>query len=339
MHSNSSLNCYSNCQRMYKLSYIDRIEPDEENMHLKFGEMAHEVLYNAGKLRDDIQDKVLNEDDYVPVIPSETLYPELKDFFGIDNWHQYFVGVIKQTSKYEQSEINDIIAQAGENFDGLQIFREHKLFINSEQRQKIFDSNVHPDYIQGFTGVIDLLLLTKTHAYIFDYKFSSTKKTQSDFDENSQLQLYALLVHINYGIPYHNIKIGYIDIPKKSPEKPMLLSNGKLSRAKSQNCTGETYKLYVEALHGKNDPVYNCNPGGFYYDCYMELIANKTAYLTERWLDAEVFRNIIRDLFDTAEEIDMKLANRGHWLRKYDSYTCKNCEYKKHCKPWLSEVW
>lgn len=341
MHSNTSLNCFANCQRKYKLCYIDGIKPETVSPHLTFGMMAHDVLYKAGKLRDDVADKVVNDNDYYDVIPSETLYPELKDFFKIDNWHQYFVGVIKQIANYEADEIDDIIKETGDNYNGLQIYRELKLSIKAEDVWTMTNAHIPKHWMDGLTGVIDLLLLTSTHAYIFDYKFSDNKKSQSDFDENSQLQLYAYLVHVTYDIPLHNIKIGYIDIPKKVPNKPVLLSNGTLSRAKSQNCTAEMYKLYVEALHGKEDPVYNCNKGGYYYDCYMELQNNKTAYLTARWLDLDVYCNIIGDLSDAIVEIDTKRHDEygGKWLRKYDSYSCKNCEYKKHCKPWLTEVW
>lgn len=320
MHSNSSLNCFANCQMRYKLAYIDKIPPESQSPHLGFGIMAHDTLYKAGRLRDDVADRVVNDDDYYSVIPSETLYPEYKDYFHIDNWHNYFVGVIKQLAIYEQNAIQDIINTSGESG----VIVEREITVQNG----------------NFKGIIDLLIRTDYYAYIYDYKFSDNRKSQADFEENSQLQLYAYFVHTTYDIPLHNIKIGYIDIPKKVPDKPILLSTGKLSRSKSQNCTAETYKLYVEALHGKDDPVYNCEKGGYYYDCYMELQNNKTAYLTDRWLDLEVYGQILQDLMDAAEEIDAKMANpNAKWLRKYDSYSCKNCDYKKHCKPWLTEVW
>ena len=42
---------------------------------------------------------------------------------------------------------------------------------------------------QPLVGIIDFLAYTKTEAIILDYKFSSSKKTQDDFDMNSQLPL------------------------------------------------------------------------------------------------------------------------------------------------------
>ena len=337
MHSNSSLNSYSNCQMRYKLSYIDKLQPDKISPHLTFGIMAHETMYNAGRLRDDHRDGVIGETDYYPVIPSETLYPELKDTFKIDNWHEYFVPIIKQVAKYESDAIKQLTDETGL---AATVAREVKLSVSASHREELEHHPLPDGQIDGITGVIDLLIYNELGAIIYDYKFSNSRKGDADFEENSQLQLYAYLVHINYDVPLHNITIGYIDIPKQMFGKPVLLSNGNLSRAKSQNCTAETYELYVKAMHGEEDPYYNCKPGGYYYDCYCELKLNKAAYLTTRRFDHDVYAAIIDDLMQTSYEIDAKKhSEKPIWLRKYDSYSCKGCEYKKYCKPWLTEVW
>ena len=75
-HSNSSLNCFASCMQKYNQNYILHNQPATISPHLTFGTMAHEVLYNAGKLRDDNDDGVINKDDYYKVIPSEVLYPD-----------------------------------------------------------------------------------------------------------------------------------------------------------------------------------------------------------------------------------------------------------------------
>lgn len=337
MHSNSSLNSYSNCQMRYKLSYIDKIKPDKISPHLTFGIMAHEVMYNAGRLRDDHKDGVIGETDYYPVIPSEVLHPELKDEFKIDCWNDYFMPVIKQVAKYEEAAIKQLSDETG--LPAI-VAREVKLSVSASQREELEHHPLPEGEMDGITGVIDLLIYNEAGAIIYDYKFSSSVKGNADFEENSQLQLYAYLVHMNYDVPLHNITIGYIDIPKQMSSKPVMLTNGKLSRAKSQNCTAETYELYVKALHGEDDPEYNCKPGGYYYDCYCELKLNKAAYLTTRRLDLDIYQAILADLTRTSYEIDAKKAQvEASWLRKYDSYSCKGCEYKKYCKPWLTEVW
>lgn len=188
---------------------------------------------------------------------------------------------------------------------------------------------------QPLVGVVDCLMYTKTHAIIIDYKFSSRKKTQDDFDMNSQLPLYALFVHLLYDIPLHNIKYGYIDIPKQMFGMPTVLSNGTLSRAKSQNVSQEMYEKAVIAVHG-DDTYYNCKEGGYYYDCYCNLALNKAAYLSIQYLDMEVYAGVIDDLMKAAKMIDFMIANKMPFLKKYDAYSCKGCEYLNSCKPWLT---
>ena len=324
-HSNSSLNCFANCMAKYNHCYVLHTPPCKPTSpHLTFGTMAHEVLYNAGKLRDESADGVLNVDEYQTVIPSEVLYNDLKEYFDIKSWEGYFTAVIKQTYEYEQELIKEYKTP-------VKVERELKLSFTPEQ-MKEYTGKV---FTQSFVGVIDLLIITDNAATIIDYKFSSTNKTQNDFDMNSQLPLYAFFVNKMYGIPIHNIKVGYIDIPKVEFGRPIILSNGTLSRAKSQNCSKDIYKRAVYAVHG-DDPVYNCEPGGYYYDIYCNLALKKSAYLNVQYLDEEAYNGILNDLFDAAKMIDFMSENKFVFLRKYDSYSCSSCEYVKACKPWLN---
>ena len=328
-HSNSSLNSFANCMARYEHNYILHTQPCKPiSPHLTFGIMAHDCLYRAGKLRDEYEDGVLEAGDYQRVIPSEVLYGELKDEFGIMNWQNYFTPVIKQTAAYERQLVKELIdTQTGE----VTVEREVKLQLSVEQLKQIGYTNIN----QPIVGVIDCLMYTKTNAIILDYKFSSSKKTQDDFDMNSQLPLYAFLVHINYDIPLHNIRYGYIDIPKKAFDKPTLLSNGTLSRAKNQNVSQEFYEQCVIAVHG-NDPYYNCKEGGYYHDIWNNLALNKAAYLSVQYLDSEVYEGVLNDLINAAKMIDFMIEHKMPFLRKYDSYSCKGCEYLNACKPWLT---
>lgn len=328
-YSNSSLNCFANCMMRYQHAYVLHTPPDiPPSPHLQFGTMAHEVLLKAGQLRDASNDGVLSAGDYIPVIPSEVLYPELKEYFKIDNWQSYFTQVIKKCAEYEEMALEELIAtQSGE----VQIKRELKL---SETINELYQK--HKIVVDdGLVGIIDLLLYTPQYAVIFDYKFSTSTKTQDDFDMNSQLPLYAMLVHDIYKIPLRNIRYGYIDIPKKSFDKPTLLTNGTLSRSKSQNVSQDMYKKCVEAVHGKDDPYYNCQPEGYYYDVYCQLANNKPAYMQWQWLDLEVYEGVIHDVLAAAECITKMRQHNIPFCKKYDSYSCKSCEYLKSCKSWL----
>lgn len=325
-HSNSSLNCFASCMARYKLAYIDRVQPDKISPHLTFGTMAHEVMYKAGKLRDDTADGVVSEDDYYKVIPSEVLYPDLKQTFNIKSWQHYFTDVIKQTAEYEAT----VASQLGQRGAYI-VEREVKLQATVEQLQQQGFCGI----AQPIVGIVDLLLYTKDAAIILDYKFSSSRKSQDDFDMNSQLPLYAFLVHLNYGMPLKNIQVGYIDIPKQEFGAPIVLSNGHLSRSKSQNCSQHMFKAFVDEIYGPDDEYYNCEPGGYYYDTYCSLALNKAAYLSLQWLDSHTYYNVVQDLMNAAKMIDLLQEQKLPFLRKYDAYTCKSCELLHHCKPWI----
>lgn len=328
-HSNSSLNCFASCMARYEHSYILHTPPCKPiSPHLTFGVMAHEVLEKAGRLRDDSGDGVVSKGDYDTIIPSELLYPELKQEFQIKSWQKYFTNVIKQVAQYE----SQLLSEMFELDDDVTIKREVKLQITPQQMRQLGHYGIN----QPLVGVIDLLLLGETHAIIADYKFSSSKKTQDDFDMNSQLPIYAYLIHVNYGIPMRDIKYGYIDIPKQDFGEPTLLSNGTLSRSKSQNISQEMYEKAVIAIHGEDDPKYNCKPGGHYYDAWCEFALNKPAYLSMQWLDLEVCDGVIPDILNAAKMCDFMRENGMPFLRKYDAYSCKSCEYVEACKPWLT---
>lgn len=327
-HSNSSLNCFASCMAKYEHSYIKHTKPCRPpSPHLTFGTMAHEVLEKAGKLRDEIRDGVVDNDAYYSIVPSELLYPELKEEFKITSWKSYFFPVIKEVEKYERDLVNQMLEQHGD----AQIEREVKLQLTPEQLRELGYYGI----TQPLVGVIDLLIYSKDAAYICDYKFSGSRKGQDEFDMNSQLQLYALLVHMNYDVPLHNIKIGYIDIPKQMFGKPMVLSNGTLSRAKSQNVPQDLYEKSVEAVHG-DDPYYNCKPGGFYYDIWCNLAFIKAAYMTMQYLDLDAYTGITNDVLVAAAMIEHMKQHNLPFLKKYDSYSCKSCEYVDSCKPWTT---
>lgn len=326
-HSNSSLNTFANCMAKYEHCYIKHTPPCKPpSPHLRFGVMAHEVLCKAGLLRDEIRDGV-DDQTYYTIIPSDLLYNDLQMEFGIDSWSRYFMPVIKQVEEYEKDLTDDVL----KNDEDVQVKREVKLQLTSDQLKELGCYGIK----QSLVGVIDLLILGKTSAVIVDYKFSTNRKGQNEFDMNSQLQLYALLVHINYDIPLHNIKIGYIDIPKTCFGKPTLLSNGFLSRAKNQNVSQDMYEKAVIAIHGDH-PEYNCKPGGYYYDCWCNMSFNKAAYIDVRYLDLDAYEGIVKDVMNAAKMVDYFVENKLTFLKKYDSYSCKDCDYVNSCKPWTT---
>lgn len=328
-HSNSSLNLFTACQRKYWHQHINHTTPCKPpSPHLTFGAIAHEVLEKAGNLRDNAE--YISADEYVQCIPSELLYEDLKKHFNIKSWHSYFAPIISQIEKYEKKLADEILATDG----GYTIKREIKLSMNDSQLRDCGLLEDGKELKMPLVGVIDLLLLGTTHATIIDYKFSTSQKTQDNFDMDSQLYIYALFVSYTFDIPLHNIKIGYIDIPKEEFAQPIVLTNGTLSRAKSQNVSAE---MYLEAIKRQHPDTWQdmIQPGGYYYDILLELTFKKCAYLNSQYLDLQAYAAIIADVIDTAVMIDLINTNKYPYLARYDAYTCKSCEYIKACKHWL----
>ena len=327
-HSNSSISTFVECQRKFLHNYVLQTPIKKPiNPHFLFGTMAHDVLHKAGLMRDVSEVEVR---DYDSVIPAESLYPNLKEFFNINNWLYYFRPVCKQVNMYEEKLIIDMLNLE----DGdVCIERELKLTHTADVFTKACDV-VNSNIVKPFTGVIDLLLLTKNHAMIIDYKFSTSVKDQNDFDINSQLYMYAMLVHISYGIPLKNIYVGYEDIPKIPFSEPVLLKNGTLSRAKSQNVSQEIYIEAVKAIHGE-EAEEMLEPGGYYYDIVLELSFKKAAYLTYQYLNLEACPYILQDVIDIASSIDTHEKQNLPYLSRCDAYTCSKCDYLEVCKPWL----
>ena len=132
----------------------------------------------------------------------------------------------------------------------------------------------------------------------------------------------------------HNIKIGYIDIPKQALDTPTVLSNGTLSRSKAQNITQEFYAQAVQAVHG-DDIYYNCKPGGYYYDAWCNMALNKPAYLNIQYLDINTYEGVIEDITRILNVLEAYLSGEFDAMGKVDSYSCKSCEYLNNCKKWL----
>lgn len=326
-YSNSSLNTFASCMAKYQHHYI--LHTPKTGMispHLTFGSMAHDCLYKAGLLRDDVADGVVTAGDYYSVIPSEVLHDDLKQAFQIRSWEKYFLYAIKQIAIYEK----ELIATFED--EPYTIEREVKMCMTADEVEAIGIPGVNDSLV----GIIDLVIRSKTKAVIIDYKFSVSQKTQDNFDMDSQLPLYAFFINSKYGIPIRNILYGYIDIPKTQFGDPTILSNGTLSRAKDQNVSADFYEKAVIAIHGENHEKFNCLPGGYYHDVWCNLALKKAAYLNVQYCDQATYAGVLGDLFDTARMITRMKQDKLPFLRKYDTYACKGCEYLIHCKPWLT---
>ena len=192
--SHSELTTYLDCQKKWDLIYNKGLKID--NIHLQFGSMGHEVLETR-------------------IIPDESLYPELKDAFGISSWNNYFTTIFNELD---------------ETFKDFEVL--HKEY------------RVENEYLKG---VIDVVWKNKItgKVLITDYKFSTKNKGFEDIYLDEQMIIYAVLYGLQNNINISDIEIGYINIPKMEFKKPRLLKNGTLSKDNAQ-CT--TRLLYLEAI-------------------------------------------------------------------------------------------
>ena len=195
--SHSEITTYLDCQKKWKLQYQDKISIS--NPHFKFGEMAHKVLETRE-------------------IPNENLYIDLKEYFDISSWSNYFNYIFVELDKFLKDY--EIIGQ--------------EVLLENEQ----------------IKGVADLILKDKITGQIVicDYKFSNSVKDYVDLSLDEQMYIYAVLYSILYDISIDNIDICYISIPKKDIREPRILTNGKLSKDKGQNTTYDKYLNAIKKL-------------------------------------------------------------------------------------------
>lgn len=193
--SYSELGTYLDCQVKWYITYVlgyRGTSPD-----LEFGAMAHKVLETG-------------------VIPSEELYPEMKEYFNISSWKNYFTIIL--------NELEDLL----KGYDVL--YKEYK-----------FDDGI-------IHGIIDLVLQHKETKKILliDYKFTKNDKDYESLLLDQQLYMYTVgFLTQNKSYTINDVGVGYISIPKVDFEEPKILQKGGLSKSKDQRVL---YKAYLDKL-------------------------------------------------------------------------------------------
>ena len=193
--SHSEITTYLDCQKKWELVYNKGLQISSP--HLTFGNVAHKVLETR-------------------VVPDEICYGELKDFFNIKSWSNYFNVIFKELDE---------------------LLKDYNV-IHSEYKVENED----------IKGIIDLVLQHKESGryLVLDYKFSNSVKKFQEIFVDEQLYIYALLFSIENNIDINDIDIGFCSISKKEVSHPRVLANGKLSVDKSQ---ATSYDLYVEKIN------------------------------------------------------------------------------------------
>lgn len=270
--SHSELTTYLDCQKKWDLIYNKGLKID--NIHLQFGSMGHEVLETR-------------------IIPDESLYPELKEAFGISSWNNYFTTIFNE------------LDETFKNFEVL-----HK-----EYRVETED----------IKGVIDVVWKNKTTGKILitDYKFSNKDKGQVDIWLDEQMYIYAAAYASLNNLTLDDINIGYVNIPKAEMKKPRVLKNGSLSKDKAQNTT---YALYLEAIEENGLNVAD------YEDILSEITDKRLTSVATCNINVEMATRIMQNIDNTIKDMDKGyVLEKCTFQCKYCDFL-EYCKYEKEIK-------
>lgn len=270
--SHSELTTYLDCQKKWDLIYNKGLKID--NIHLQFGSMGHEVLETR-------------------IIPDESLYPELKEAFGISSWNNYFTTIFNELD---------------ETFKDFEV-------LHKEYRVETED----------IKGVIDVVWKNKTTGKILitDYKFSNKDKGQVDIWLDEQMYIYAAAYASLNNLTLDDINIGYINIPKAEMKKPRVLKNGTLSKDKAQNTT---YALYLEAIEENGLNVAD------YEDILSEITDKRLTTVATCNINVEMATRIMRNIDNTIKDMSKGyILEKCTFQCKYCDFL-EYCKYEKEIK-------
>lgn len=270
--SHSELTTYLDCQKKWDLVYNKGLKVD--NIHLQFGSMGHKVLETR-------------------TIPDETLYPDLKESFGISSWNNYFQRIFEELDDY---------------------FKDYEVLHR--------ECYVETDCIKG---VIDVVWRNKTTGRILitDYKFSNKDKGQEDILLDEQMYIYATVYAKQNNLTLDDIDIGYINIPKCEMSKPRVLKNGSLSKDKSQNTT---YNMYLEAIkeNGLNAEDYQ--------DILSDLVGKTLLTIAISSISMDMAIRIMNNIDNTIKDMDKGYVLEKCTYQCKNCDFLKYCKYDKEIK-------
>jgi CRISPR/Cas system-associated exonuclease Cas4 (RecB family) len=270
--SHSEISTYLDCQKKWDLIYNKGLKVD--NVHLQFGSMGHEVLETR-------------------IIPDESLYPELKEAFGISSWNNYFTTIFNE------------LDETFKNYEVLH--REYRV------------------ETEDIKGVIDVVWKSKITGKILitDYKFSNKDKGQVDIWLDEQMYIYAAAYASLNNLTLDDINIGYINIPKAEMKKPRVLKNGTLSKDKAQNTT---YALYLEAIEENGLNVAD------YEDILSEITDKRLTSVATCNINVEMATRIMQNIDNTIKDMTKGyILEKCTFQCKYCDFL-EYCKYEKEIK-------
>ena len=227
------------------------------------------------------------------IIPDESLYPELKEAFGINSWENYFTTIFNELDE---------------------AFKDYEV-LHKEYRVETED----------IKGVIDVVWKHKKTGRILitDYKFSNKDKGYVDIWLDEQMYIYAAVYASLNNLLLEDINIGYVNIPKVEVKKPRVLKNGMLSKDKAQNTT---YELYLEAIEENGLNVAD------YEDILSEITDKHLTSVATCNINLEMAQRIMQNIDNTIKDMGKGyVLERCTFQCKYCDFL-DYCKYEKEIK-------
>jgi len=174
IYSHSRLECFETCPLMYKFSYIDKIEREEEGIEAFLGLRFHEVMH---KLYKDLKCRTYSLKD-------------LLDYYE-NIWDKEYSDAVIITKKDRTAEdYKNIGRKCIEDY-----YKRYYPFNQSRvlglEREILIDLNGDGKY--KLRGYIDRIAQDENNTYeIHDYKTSGFLPDQKHFDEDRQLAFYQM---------------------------------------------------------------------------------------------------------------------------------------------------
>lgn len=174
VYSHSKLECFEICPLRYKLSYIDKIQREEEGIEAFLGSRFHEAMERLYK---DLKCKTYSLEELLGYYESQ--------------WNKEYSDAVIITKKDRTAEdYKNIGRKSIEDY-----YKRYHPFNQSRvlglEREVLINLNNDSKY--KLRGYIDRVAQAEDNTYeIHDYKTSGFLPEQKDFDEDRQLALYQI---------------------------------------------------------------------------------------------------------------------------------------------------
>lgn len=322
----SKVGKYIRCPKKYELHYLEGLRPREREERFMLGSAVHAFLEGCArrKVLLDLAEKRSMWEEFCSGIEYVNDY--------IDKHFDSLGGVENVTGEYW----DEVIALRAEacmiGARAWNFFKPHEwkiAIIDGTPAIEIELKLALPVFFEGFIGYADLIAEDKDgHLWLIDYKTRVSAFTDYQLEEAStQFALYQYVLNC-MGYPVEGtITFQCLD---KLPEAPKVLKNGKISRAKNQNCDWETYKDFVIRA-GLNVEDY--------LDMRQTLAGKEYFRLTKNYRQMNEVREVWGEFMKTAQRIytehvakaNETLNNAFPMHLKGGRMGCIQCSFYDYC--------